>query len=40
MLAAKSAMNLAMAFKAYELVHPGDGLRAALTQQPAPKGNA
>ena len=32
--------RVAMAFKAYELVHPGDGLRAALTQQPTPKGNA
>jgi hypothetical protein len=32
--------RVAIAFKAYELVHPGDGLRATLTQKLAPKGNA
>jgi len=31
--------RVAIAFKAYELVHPGDGLRATLTQKLAPKGN-
>ena len=30
--------RVAVAFKAYELVHPGDGLRELLTRKLAPKG--